>query len=131
EKFKSDYKALQERLLSLPDKMKHEVMVPFGSVAFMPGELVHTNEILVLLGDNWFVDRSAKQAAEIVQRRIKSIEKEICQLKEQRKLLEPRLQFTSEISQASQEKGLVDITEEFDPEKEKQWRGMIKEITTS
>jgi hypothetical protein len=23
---------------------------------------VHTNEIIVLLGDNWFVERSAKQA---------------------------------------------------------------------
>ena len=39
-------------------------------MAFMPGQLVHTNEVLVLLGDNWFVDRSAKQAADIVQRRI-------------------------------------------------------------
>ena len=45
--------------------------VPFGQKAFMPGQLVHTNEILVLLGDNWFVDRSAKQAGEIVQRRVK------------------------------------------------------------
>jgi unconventional prefoldin RPB5 interactor 1 len=39
-------------------------------MAFMPGQLVHTNEILVLLGDNWFVERSAKQASEIVDRRI-------------------------------------------------------------
>ena len=36
----------------------------------MPGQLVHTNEILVLLGDNWFVDRSASQASDIVSRRI-------------------------------------------------------------
>jgi len=42
-------------------------------MAFMPGKLVHTNEILVLLGDNWFVERSAKQAAGIVTRRLKSI----------------------------------------------------------
>ena len=47
--------------------------VPFGKLAFMPGQLVHTNEILVLLGDNWFVERSAKQAAEIVDRRMKSM----------------------------------------------------------
>ena len=45
--------------------------VPFGPLAFMPGKLVHTNEILVLLGDNWFVDRSAKQACEIIDRRVK------------------------------------------------------------
>ena len=44
--------------------------VPFGKFAFMPGKLVHTNEILVLLGDNWFVERSAKQAEDIAQRRI-------------------------------------------------------------
>lgn len=45
--------------------------VPFGSLAFMPGQLVHTNEILVLLGDNYFVERSAFQAVEIVSRRLK------------------------------------------------------------
>jgi prefoldin subunit 5 len=36
----------------------------------MPGKIVHTNEVLVMLGDNWFVDRSAVQAAEIVDRRM-------------------------------------------------------------
>ena len=46
-------------------------MVPFGPRAFFPGKLKHTNEILVLFGDNWFAERSAKQAAEIVARRIK------------------------------------------------------------
>ena len=34
----------------------------------MPGKIVHTNEILVLLGDNWFAERSAKQAIEIIGR---------------------------------------------------------------
>ena len=29
---------------------RHEVMVPIGTKAFMPGELVHTNEVMVLLG---------------------------------------------------------------------------------
>lgn len=42
-----------------------------GKLAFFPGKVKHTNEILVLLGENWFVERSAKQAREIVQRRIK------------------------------------------------------------
>ncbi|XP_063605008.1 unconventional prefoldin RPB5 interactor-like [Penaeus indicus] len=52
-------------------------MVPFGSLAFMPGRLVHTNEILVLLGDNWFAERSAKQAIEIVKRRLKDCDEKI------------------------------------------------------
>jgi hypothetical protein len=35
----------------------------------MPGKLVHTNEILVLLGDQYYAERSAKQAIEILGRR--------------------------------------------------------------
>lgn len=38
----------------------------------MPGQLYHTNEIMVLLGDNWFVKRSVKQALEIAERRKQS-----------------------------------------------------------
>lgn len=70
-KFKEDYEALKARLETLPDKVSHEVMVPFGKLAFIPGRVRHTNEILCLLGDNWFVERSAKQAAQMVERRIK------------------------------------------------------------
>ena len=44
--------------------------VPFGEFAFMPGQIYHTNEVLVFLGDNWYTERSAKQAAEIAERRI-------------------------------------------------------------
>ncbi|KAF9080864.1 uri1, prefoldin-like chaperone, partial [Mortierella sp. AM989] len=66
--YEEDYKVLKTTLLDLPKETSHSVMVPIGSLAFMPGKLVHTNEILVMLGDNWFVDRSAVQAAEIVDR---------------------------------------------------------------
>lgn len=47
------------------------VQVPFGPLAFMPGKLVHTNEVTVLLGDNWFAKCSAKQAQKIVDHRMK------------------------------------------------------------
>jgi hypothetical protein len=45
-------------------------MVPMGSKAFMPGQLIHTNEVLVLLGHNYFVERSAVQAKDIIKRRL-------------------------------------------------------------
>lgn len=45
--------------------------VPFGPLAFMPGKLVHTNEVTALLGDNWFAKCSAKQAQKIVDHRMK------------------------------------------------------------
>ncbi|XP_033754413.1 unconventional prefoldin RPB5 interactor-like [Pecten maximus] len=123
EQFRSDYVALKTRLKTLPDKVSHDVMVPFGSLAFMPGKLVHTNEVLVLLGDNWFAERSAKQAAAIVDRRLKDVESQIEGLKEQKKILSPRLEFTSDLAE---ERGVVDITEEYDEEKEKVWKEQHK-----
>ena len=45
-------------------------MVPYGPLAFFPGKLRHTNEILVLLGAGYYAQRSAGQAREIVARRL-------------------------------------------------------------
>ncbi|KAJ1506628.1 hypothetical protein HMI56_000509 [Coelomomyces lativittatus] len=71
--FKEDYEALHQVLTELPLKTQCPVMVPFGPLGFMPGHLVHTNEIIVLLGDDWYVERSAFQAKGMVQRRIQGI----------------------------------------------------------
>lgn len=67
-----DYEGLKGTLQTLPDKTEHDVMVPIGKHAFFPGQLVHTNEIMVLLGDNYFIERSARQATSIAERRLKS-----------------------------------------------------------
>ncbi|KAJ2664731.1 uri1, prefoldin-like chaperone [Coemansia sp. RSA 1200] len=75
--YKAEYKSLQKTLVELPDEIEYQAMVPVGPLAFFPGKIVHTNEILVLLGDNWFVDRSAKQAAEIARRREEYIDDRI------------------------------------------------------
>ena len=125
DKFKSDYKALKTRLKTLPDKVSHDVMVPFGKLAFMPGRLVHTNEVLVLLGDNWFAERSAKQAAGIVDRRMQAVDEQLTQLAAQKKLLDPRIRFTSDLQ--SQGRDVVDITEEYDEGKEKAWKAQHKQ----
>ena len=77
EKVDNDYSALQERLRTLPDKLSYDVMVPFGPLAFMPGKLVHTNEVTVLLGDNWFAKCSAKQAVGLVEHRKEHVRKTI------------------------------------------------------
>ena len=41
---------LSSLLGELPDKTQHNIMVPFGPMAFFPGRLIHTNEVLVRLG---------------------------------------------------------------------------------
>lgn len=50
EGIKEDYEKLKTTLKKLPEELTHDIMVPMGKKAFMPGKLVHTNEILVLLG---------------------------------------------------------------------------------
>ncbi len=70
-KVRDEYLKLKETLVTLPDEVSRPAMVPIvGKLAFMPGRLVRTNEVMVLLGDDWFAVRSAKQAAEIADRRI-------------------------------------------------------------
>ncbi|KAJ2643501.1 uri1, prefoldin-like chaperone [Coemansia sp. RSA 1694] len=99
-------------------------MVPVGPLAFFPGKLIHTNEILVSLGDNWFTERSAKQAAAIAKRReefvdekIRESRREIKEFGERRKLV-PEI-FADEKEQVEKamfnEDGeeIVDIKEEL------------------
>lgn len=38
-------------------------------MAFFPGKLVHTNEVLVLLGQNYFADQTVPKAIAIIDRR--------------------------------------------------------------
>ncbi|XP_068721846.1 unconventional prefoldin RPB5 interactor-like [Montipora capricornis] len=104
EKYKEDYEKLEELLRTLPQKTAHEVMVPVGSVAFMPGKLVHTNEITVLLGDNWFAERSASQAVEIVARRKKYLENNIAGIKQDIESFDARLKFAEDIQSVAEEK---------------------------
>lgn len=47
--------------------------VPIGSVGMFEGQLVHTNEIMVLLGDNWFAQCSAHKAVEIINHRLQGM----------------------------------------------------------
>ncbi|KAJ2780507.1 hypothetical protein H4R18_003409 [Coemansia javaensis] len=75
--YKSEYRELQQTLADLPAEIEYEAMVPVGPLAFFPGKLINTNEILVLLGDDWFVERSARQAADIARRREEYVDAKI------------------------------------------------------
>ncbi|CAL8358089.1 unnamed protein product [Lota lota] len=111
-KVSGDYEALDDRLRTLPDHLSYEVMVPFGPLAFMPGKLVHTNEVTVLLGDNWFAKCSAKQAQRIVDHRVKYVKGELDDLLKTRKNFEARVGFTEELEKLSNKGSYVDIREE-------------------
>ncbi|XP_074864634.1 unconventional prefoldin RPB5 interactor 1 isoform X2 [Carettochelys insculpta] len=88
-------------------------MVPFGPLAFMPGKLVHTNEVTVLLGDNWFSKCSAKQAIGLVEHRKKHVRKALDDLQKVMKNFESRIEFTEDLQKMSDAAGdFVDIREE-------------------
>jgi len=119
------YTTLQSRLKNISDDMRHSVMVPFTSKAFMPGQLVHTNEILVLLGDNWFLETSAKNAADIAGRRVAECDKMLLKVEEEVKLIEGWQKRAADIGKEHDE--CVDIREEYEEDKEKEWKDKHKE----
>ena len=82
--FKKDYNALKERLTTLPNELNYDIMVPISKKGFMPGKLIHTNEVLVLLGDNWLIERSAKHSCALIERRLVGIEEHIKKLTEEK-----------------------------------------------
>lgn len=78
------YRSLSRRLLELPRRLRRPALVPVAPRLFLPGELVRTNEILVLLGSageaTYFAERSAWQAHEIVRRRLGRVERGLREL---------------------------------------------------
>lgn len=137
---------LKDKLLTLADQMDYDVFIPIASssnnnfeyttggvttnknskdlpLAFMPGKLVHTNEILVHLGDNWFTHRSAKQSAEIAERKKEKYEEYLNGIAKTEKQLVDWLTKIDELN--NQE--LVEIHEEYDEQEEKRWREKHRE----
>nr|XP_020495438.1 unconventional prefoldin RPB5 interactor 1 [Labrus bergylta] len=112
-KVSGDYEALNERLQTLPDQLSYDIMVPFGPLAFMPGKLVHTNEVTALLGDNWFAKCSSKQAQKLVNHRMKYVKREMDALSKTKKNFEARAGFAKDLETISASKGdCIDIREE-------------------
>ncbi|MBN3305960.1 RMP protein, partial [Amia calva] len=91
--------------------------VPFGPLAFMPGKLVHTNEVTVLLGDNWFAKCSTKQAINLVEHRKKHVKNALDDLYKVVKNFETRVGFTEDLEKLSGAKAeFVDIREDVENE---------------
>ncbi|KAG9446241.1 hypothetical protein H6P81_012369 [Aristolochia fimbriata] len=110
--FISDNRALINLVQKLPDEISHEIMVPFGRAAFFPGRLIHTNELMVLLGDGYYAERTAKQTNEILQRRGKALEGQCDSLKAMIADLQAEVSFFNNTAAEAAE-GLVEIREEY------------------
>ena len=119
------YEDLKQVLATLHEKFTHEIMVPLGEMAFIPGKMIHTNEVLVLLGENYFVWRSNTQAVQIITRRLAYLKERIGVEEAEMKRLEGKVLLSDEIRQAKVEaarEGVVNIVEEYDSDSEREWR---------
>jgi len=93
----SSYDVVDKELVELPKTLKKDVMVPLGPLAFVPGTVRQTNEVMVLLGENQFVLRSCFQAREIIQRRRSKLNEEL-------KQMEARIETHEAVSETVKEK---------------------------
>uniref|UniRef100_A0A804N869 Unconventional prefoldin RPB5 interactor n=1 Tax=Zea mays TaxID=4577 RepID=A0A804N869_MAIZE len=91
--------------------------VPFGGAAFFPGRLIHTNELLVLLGEGYYAERSAKQTTDILHRRGQELEAQVEAMKATITDLEAEANFFESTATEASE-GLVEIREEYDEDTE-------------
>ncbi|PPS02750.1 hypothetical protein GOBAR_AA17909 [Gossypium barbadense] len=107
------YTALINLVQNLPDELHHDTMVPLVKSAVFPGRLVHTNEFLVLLGESYYVERTAKQTSEILKRRGKSSEPEegLVELREEDEE-ENTTELVSQLGRGHLEQGCPTFSEE-------------------
>jgi len=105
--------SLCEMIYNLPAKTHHQILVPFGGVAFMPGYLCRTNELIVHLGAGNFAVRSATQTTDILHRRSGHIGEQIASCREQVRQLQEKLRLAGSLT--ADEGGFVEIKEEYDP----------------
>ncbi|XP_030546394.1 RNA polymerase II subunit 5-mediating protein homolog isoform X2 [Rhodamnia argentea] len=113
--FIADNASLVNLVQKLPEELHHDIMVPFGKVAFFPGRLVHTNEFMVLLGEGYYAERTSKQTVEILRRRGKALETHVDSLKSMIEDLETEALFFDRTASDAAE-GLVEIREELSGE---------------
>lgn len=79
----------------LPTRLRHDIIVPFGPHAFFPGQLIHTNEVTVHLGEKYYAEVTAPHAHGIIQRRLSVVRQSIAGVRKQLSSFRDRIQLSS------------------------------------
>lgn len=110
-KYTKDYEDLKRLIDQMQDKVKHPYRIPIAGtkLAFVDGHIVHTNEFHVLLGCNYFALRSARQATQIIDRRLVDLKEWLKQSEEAKRKAQDWLTVTSEHKRDKEE--FVEIIE--------------------
>ncbi|CDW90655.1 prefoldin subunit family protein [Stylonychia lemnae] len=126
----NEYEKLSQTLIDISKKSTHHVMVPISEVGFFTqGKIKHSNEVLVFLGDNYFVERTAHECQDMINRRKQLISKQLDNLDiqlDKQQNLKDILQESKQTSDNPEimpdtqsrwtKEGLLDIREEYGDE---------------
>uniref|UniRef100_A0A1A9UV34 DUF3835 domain-containing protein n=1 Tax=Glossina austeni TaxID=7395 RepID=A0A1A9UV34_GLOAU len=129
EKWKNYLEETKVGIENLKKFIKHvdvEVMVPLGTKAFMPGKLIHTNEILVSHYQGYFSKCSANKAREICEPRIENAKERLKKLEAEAELWQNKLQkpYVDGVLPVGEKR---DIIEDYDEQNELVWRRQHRE----
>ncbi|XP_055689717.1 unconventional prefoldin RPB5 interactor-like protein [Lutzomyia longipalpis] len=117
--FRGDQVQAIENLHKFQKHLEVEIMVPIGNKALLPGHLYHTNEVLVTHYNGIFSKCTVQKAHEILQARVEVASEHLRALETERELLLNRQELPQN---AFSDETQQEIIEEYDEEKEKEWR---------
>ncbi|XP_017015321.2 unconventional prefoldin RPB5 interactor-like protein [Drosophila takahashii] len=118
--FKRDNESTIRNLDLFAQKLSVEVMVPIGRKALMPGELIHTNELLVGHYEGYFSACSAHKAKEICRHRLRLAEEQLKKLEVESDLWQNKL--STPLAEGAVPSGdQVEIVEDFNEVAHNQW----------
>ncbi|SPP73736.1 unconventional prefoldin RPB5 interactor-like protein [Drosophila guanche] len=124
--YKSDNEGAIRNLEMFAKSLSVEVMVPIGRKALMPGQLIHTNELMVSHSEDYFSACSAHKAKEICQHRLRVAEERLKKLETEANLWQNKLEEPL-AKGAVAESGQLDIIEDYNEEADIKWREQHKE----
>ena len=97
----------------------------FSGVAFFPGHLTHTNEVLVNIGEDYFAKRTSAQSLEILSRRSSLLQSRLSQLEDEIDRIASQMRFGYAVFDRGD--GTVEINEKFVEEEEEEEGGEERE----
>ncbi|BFG06039.1 unconventional prefoldin RPB5 interactor-like protein [Drosophila madeirensis] len=124
--YKSDNEGAIRNLEMFAKSLSVEVMVPIGRKALMPGQLIHTNELMVSHSEDYFSACSAHKAKEICQHRLRVAEERLKKLETEANLWQNNLDEPL-AKGAVAESGQLEIIEDYNEEADIKWREQHKE----
>lgn len=101
------------------DKLTVPTLVPIGNRILFRGEIIHTNEITVSLGADYFAKCSLKQAEILKQHRIKDAETKVDMYEKEYDYLKSQIAFSNENIYGTKAEEIVEI---YSEEEDKAWR---------